>query len=42
MVIPIGPVGDVQSLWLVTKEDGEAQMEWLLDVSFVPLVRETE
>ncbi len=42
MVIPIGPVGDVQSLWLVTNDGGEAQMEWLLDVSFVPLVRQTE
>jgi protein-L-isoaspartate(D-aspartate) O-methyltransferase len=40
MVIPIGPVGDVQTLWLVTREDGEAQMERLLDVRFVPLVRE--
>ena len=42
MVIPIGPVGDVQSLWLVNNDDGEARMEWLLDVSFVPLVREVE
>ncbi len=40
MVIPIGPVGNVQTLWLVTREDGEAQMERLLDVRFVPLTRE--
>ena len=42
MVIPIGPVGDVQTLWLVTKENGEPRMERLLDVVFVPLVREGE
>lgn len=42
MIIPIGPVGDVQTLWLVTKENGEPRMERLLDVVFVPLVRETE
>ena len=39
MVIPIGPVGDVQTLWLVTREGGETRMERLLDVLFVPLVR---
>jgi protein-L-isoaspartate(D-aspartate) O-methyltransferase len=42
MIIPIGPVGDVQTLWLVTKENGEPRMERLLDVRFVPLVREGE
>ena len=42
MVIPIGPVGDVQTLWLVTIENGEPRMERLLDVRFVPLVREPE
>jgi protein-L-isoaspartate(D-aspartate) O-methyltransferase len=40
MVIPIGPVGDVQTLWLVTRVAGETKMEQLLDVRFVPLVRE--
>lgn len=40
MVIPIGPVGDVQTLWLVTREDGEARMQRILDVRFVPLVRD--
>jgi protein-L-isoaspartate(D-aspartate) O-methyltransferase len=40
MVIPIGPVGDVQTLWLVTLEDGEPVMERVLDVRFVPLTRE--
>ena len=40
MVIPIGPVGNVQTLWLVTREHGEVQMERLLDVRFVPLTRE--
>jgi protein-L-isoaspartate(D-aspartate) O-methyltransferase len=42
MIIPIGPVGDVQTLWLVIKENGEPRMERLLDVLFVPLVREGE
>ncbi|HSH21251.1 MAG TPA: protein-L-isoaspartate(D-aspartate) O-methyltransferase [Candidatus Caenarcaniphilales bacterium] len=42
MIIPIGPVGDVQTLWLVTRENGEPRMERLLDVRFVPLVREDE
>ncbi|MDP8905832.1 MAG: protein-L-isoaspartate(D-aspartate) O-methyltransferase [Chloroflexota bacterium] len=42
MVIPIGPVGDVQTLWLVTRENGEPRMERVLDVRFVPLVREGE
>ncbi len=40
MVVPIGPVGDVQTLWLVTREDGEARMQRILDVRFVPLVRD--
>jgi protein-L-isoaspartate(D-aspartate) O-methyltransferase len=40
MVIPIGPVGDVQTLWLVTREGGEPRLEQLLEVRFVPLVRE--
>jgi protein-L-isoaspartate(D-aspartate) O-methyltransferase len=42
MVIPIGPVGDVQTLWLVTRENGEPRMERVLDVRFVPLVRDGE
>lgn len=42
MIIPIGPVGDVQTLWLVSREDGEPRMERLLDVRFVPLLREGE
>jgi protein-L-isoaspartate(D-aspartate) O-methyltransferase len=40
MVIPIGPVGDVQTLWLVTREDAETRMQNILDVRFVPLVRD--
>jgi protein-L-isoaspartate(D-aspartate) O-methyltransferase len=39
MIIPIGPQGDVQTLWLVTREGGEVQMERLLSVQFVPLTR---
>jgi len=42
MVIPIGPVGNVQTLWLVTREGDEVGMERLLDVMFVPFTREGE
>jgi len=41
MVIPIGPVGDVQVLWLVTRDGDDVAMERLLDVRFVPFTRET-
>lgn len=40
MVIPIGPVGDVQTLWLVTRDGDEVDMERLIDVTFVPFTRE--
>jgi protein-L-isoaspartate(D-aspartate) O-methyltransferase len=40
MVIPIGPVGDVQTLWLVTRQGEDVQMERLLDVRFVPFTRD--
>jgi protein-L-isoaspartate(D-aspartate) O-methyltransferase len=42
MVIPIGPVGDVQTLWLVTRQGDEIDMQRLLDVLFVPFTRENE
>lgn len=42
MVIPIGPVGNVQTLWLVTREGDDVQMERLLEVRFVPLTRAVE
>jgi protein-L-isoaspartate(D-aspartate) O-methyltransferase len=42
MVIPIGPVGDVQTLWLVTRQGEDINMERLLDVRFVPFTREGE
>jgi protein-L-isoaspartate(D-aspartate) O-methyltransferase len=42
MVIPIGPMGDVQTLWLVTRQGEEVNMEEVLPVSFVPLTREDE
>lgn len=42
MVIPIGPVGDVQTLWLVTRQGEEIEMQRLLDVQFVPFTREDE
>jgi protein-L-isoaspartate(D-aspartate) O-methyltransferase len=41
MVIPIGPVGDVQVLWLVTRDGDDVAMDRLLDVRFVPFTRET-
>ena len=40
MVIPIGPVGDVQTLWLVTKRGEEVDMQEVVPVRFVPLTRE--
>jgi len=40
LVIPIGPVGDVQVLWLVTRQDDKPAMERVLEVRFVPLTRE--
>ncbi len=40
MVIPIGPVGNVQTLWLVTRQGDEVEMTRLLDVRFVPFTRE--
>jgi protein-L-isoaspartate(D-aspartate) O-methyltransferase len=42
MVIPIGPVGDVQTLWLVTRQGEEVAMEEVIPVAFVPLTREDE
>jgi protein-L-isoaspartate(D-aspartate) O-methyltransferase len=40
MVIPIGPVGDVQTLWLVTRTGEDLAMEEVVPVRFVPLTRE--
>ncbi len=40
MVIPIGPVGNVQTLWLITRQGDEVEMQRLLDVRFVPFTRE--
>jgi len=42
MVIPIGPPGGYQSLWLVERHGEDISMERVLDVSFVPFTRETE
>jgi protein-L-isoaspartate(D-aspartate) O-methyltransferase len=42
MVIPIGPIGDVQTLWLVTRLGDEIDMQQLLEVRFVPFTRENE
>jgi protein-L-isoaspartate(D-aspartate) O-methyltransferase len=40
MVIPIGPVGDIQTLWLVTRNGDKTDMQRLMDVRFVPLTRQ--
>ena len=42
MVIPIGPVGDVQTLWLVTRNGEEVDMQRVLEVRFVPFTRQGE
>lgn len=42
MVIPIGPPGDYQSLWVVERLGDDVQMESVLDVLFVPFTREGE
>jgi protein-L-isoaspartate(D-aspartate) O-methyltransferase len=40
MVIPVGPVGWYQTLWLITKEDGEVEYHNKGGVQFVPLTGE--
>ena len=40
LVIPVGPRGLFQTLWLFTKEEGEVKAEQITGVSFVPLTRE--
>jgi len=39
MVVPVGPPGGYQNLFLITKEDGRAMSESLGGVRFVPLTR---
>jgi protein-L-isoaspartate(D-aspartate) O-methyltransferase len=39
LVVPIGPVGNVQTLWLFEKEAGEVKTTNLGSVVFVPLTR---
>jgi hypothetical protein len=41
-VIPIGPPGSYQSLWLFEKVEDELQATNLGEVSFVPFTREEE
>jgi len=40
MVIPVGPVGWYQTLWLITKENGEVEYHNKGGVQFVPLTGE--
>ena len=38
MVIPVGPVGDEQGLWLVERLAGEVRSRRIMSVAFVPLM----
>ncbi|TKJ28229.1 MAG: protein-L-isoaspartate O-methyltransferase [Chloroflexi bacterium B3_Chlor] len=40
LVIPVGPPGWYQTLWLITKENGEIQFHNIMGVGFVPLTGE--
>jgi protein-L-isoaspartate(D-aspartate) O-methyltransferase len=41
MIIPVGPVGGYQSLWMITRlSDAEVRTQDLGEVTFVPLTRE--
>ncbi len=40
MVLPVGPPGSYQSLWLVQREGNEIRSERLMGVAFVPLTGE--
>jgi protein-L-isoaspartate O-methyltransferase len=42
MVVPVGPPGGYQSLFLVTKEKGEVKSQNLGGVRFVPLTGRAE
>ncbi|HYN98154.1 MAG TPA: protein-L-isoaspartate O-methyltransferase, partial [Actinomycetota bacterium] len=40
LVVPVGPPGSYQTLWRVSKRNGEIVSENITDVAFVPLVRD--
>jgi len=42
LVVPVGPTGTYQTLWRVTKRDGQIVSENITDVIFVPLVRDRD
>lgn len=42
MVIPIGPAGGYQRLWLIERQGDDVSMEAVLDVAFVPFTREDD
>lgn len=42
MVIPIGPPGGYQSLWLLERQGEDVSMERVMDVAFVPFTREQD
>jgi protein-L-isoaspartate(D-aspartate) O-methyltransferase len=41
LVLPIGPAGGVQMLWLIVKQDGRLRAKRIAPVLFVPLIRPT-
>ncbi len=41
MVIPVGPEGGVQELYLLEKHGGEVKQRAVLPVRFVPMTRES-
>ncbi len=42
LVIPVGPPGSYQTLWRLTKRNGQIVSENITDVIFVPLVRKKD
>ncbi|HEX2148668.1 MAG TPA: protein-L-isoaspartate(D-aspartate) O-methyltransferase, partial [Actinomycetota bacterium] len=42
LVVPVGPPGSYQTLWRVSKRNGEIVSENITDVAFVPLVRDRD
>lgn len=42
LVVPVGPQGEIQTLTLVTKEEGEVRRTSITDVRFVPMTGEAQ
>ena len=41
-MIPVGPPGGYQTLWRITKSEGQVVSENITGVLFVPLTRSTQ